>query len=219
MSNPKSNSELAILERSQNAFTNIDNQPSVASTMAEFGYDASAMDVGKAIYAEARLQYDVSHQEAMESKEAYRLFSENKEKINVHYRMLRKKAKVVYQDEPLMLQKLQVSGDAPEAYLNLLESVQQYCSVFVASEEVQQELARLKVTMAEVEETQADIKALQASRAGYIKERGEAQHATQLKDEAMARLDKWMRKFYAVAKIAFEDQPQLLETLGLVVKR
>ena len=33
------------------------------------------------------------------------------------------------------------------------------------------------------------------------------------------KLAEWMSEFYAVAKIAMEDNPQLLEALGLVVKK
>lgn len=34
----------------------------------------------------------------------------------------------------------------------------------------------------------------------------------------MAELDEWVRDYKAVARIAMEDQPQLLEALGIVVK-
>ena len=45
-----------------------------------------------------------------------------------------------------------------------------------------------------------------------------AQEATKKKDAAFAKMDNWMSEFYAFARIALEDQPQLLEALGKVVK-
>ena len=51
-----------------------------------------------------------------------------------------------------------------------------------------------------------------------MKEKGESQDATKLKDTAFGELDDWMRDFYAVAKIALEDNPQLLESLGKFVR-
>jgi hypothetical protein len=38
------------------------------------------------------------------------------------------------------------------------------------------------------------------------------------KDTAFAKLDDWMSEFYAVPRIGLEDNPQLLESLGKVVK-
>ena len=49
-------------------------------------------------------------------------------------------------------------------------------------------------------------------------EKGETQNATKVKDQAFTAIEKWMRKFYAVANIALEDNPQLLESLGVFVR-
>ena len=63
------------------------------------------------------------------------------------------------------------------------------------------------------------IRDLPYARARYLKEKGESEAATEEKDIALATMEKWMNKFYAVAKIAMEDKPQLLEALGIIVKR
>jgi hypothetical protein len=39
-----------------------------------------------------------------------------------------------------------------------------------------------------------------------------------LKNAAFKKLDAWMREFYAVAKVALYDTPQLMEALGKQVK-
>ncbi|KGN82840.1 hypothetical protein HW49_00680, partial [Porphyromonadaceae bacterium COT-184 OH4590] len=52
----------------------------------------------------------------------------------------------------------------------------------------------------------------------YLKEKGESQQATKDKDEALAKLEKWVREFYAITKIALEDKPQLLESVGKLVR-
>lgn len=51
-----------------------------------------------------------------------------------------------------------------------------------------------------------------------LREKGESQDATKLKDTAFIELDDWMSEFYVVAKIALEDNPQLLESLGKFVR-
>jgi hypothetical protein len=43
----------------------------------------------------------------------------------------------------------------------------------------------------------------------------EAQRATQARDAAIEALDDWLADFRAVARLALEDDPQLLEALQL----
>lgn len=52
----------------------------------------------------------------------------------------------------------------------------------------------------------------------YVREQGESQDATHQKNLVFDQLEDWMREFYAVAKIALEDRPQLAEFLGKLVR-
>ena len=79
-------------------------------------------------------------------------------------------------------------------------------------------IVRLKVTEEELTNTPAAITEVEKARANYLLEIGESQVATKEKDAAIAKLDNWIREFNAVAKIAFEDQPQLLEVLGILAR-
>lgn len=56
------------------------------------------------------------------------------------------------------------------------------------------------------------------ARREYLREKGESKEATKVKDAAFDKMDDWMRDFYAVSKIALEDHPQLLESLGKLVR-
>ncbi|MEL6606343.1 MAG: hypothetical protein AAFP20_24355 [Cyanobacteria bacterium J06614_10] len=46
----------------------------------------------------------------------------------------------------------------------------------------------------------------------------EAQAATQKRDAALDELQDWLSDFLAIAKIALEDDPQKLESLGVFVR-
>ncbi|MFZ2284028.1 MAG: hypothetical protein WAV86_09145, partial [Lutibacter sp.] len=63
----------------------------------------------------------------------------------------------------------------------------------------------------------AEIAALTSARTEYLREKGESQDSTMSKDKAFREIDDWMSEFYAVAKIALEEKPQLLESLGKFV--
>ena len=211
-------SEAKTLEQYRVTFENTELQPQIATTMAEFGYDAATMAIGKAFYETTRLAFDSNVAETDESSAAYSIFDTQRSQLEDIYSIHRRKAKVVFSDDPKTADKLEISGSLPKAYIPWLETVRKFYKTAIADTVIQTKLARLKITLDELVAANALIPALEVSRASYLKEKGESQDATTLKDTAFAKLDSWMGEFYAVAKIAMEDNPQLLEALGLVVK-
>lgn len=84
--------------------------------------------------------------------------------------------------------------------------------------EIQQGLTRVRVSVEELNAANALIPELEAARSRYIQERGESQNAAKLKDAAFSQIDDWMSEFYAIAKIALEESPQLAESLDRLVR-
>ncbi|MCI2227690.1 hypothetical protein MC378_00835 [Polaribacter sp. MSW13] len=87
-----------------------------------------------------------------------------------------------------------------------------------AQPELLASLASLQITETEVTDMLTNINELETLRADYIQTKGNVQNATKTKAKAFKDLEKWMGSFYAVAKIALEEEPQLLESLGKLVK-
>ena len=113
---------------------------------------------------------------------------------------------------------MSLSGSLPTAYIKWLETVKKFYAVASADSDIQSKLVRLKITTEELNGTIELITNLELARAEYLREKGESQDATKLKDKAFGEIDDWMSEFYAVAKIALEDSPQLLESLGKFVR-
>ena len=116
------------------------------------------------------------------------------------------------------MERLDVAGSLPRAYIRWLETVKTFYSVSLADPEIQGRLSALRVTSEYLNETYAMIGEVEAARALYIQEIGESQNATKLKDAAFAKVDDYMRKFYATSRIALAESPQLLESLGKLVR-
>jgi len=93
-----------------------------------------------------------------------------------------------------------------------LEAVKKFYSIASTDSEIQSKLARLKVSAGDLTAANTMISDIEAARSEYLQEKGESQDAT------FAKIDDWMSEFYAVARIGLEDNPQLLEALGKVVR-
>jgi hypothetical protein len=207
-------SEAKTLEQYRVTFENTESQPQIASTMAEYGKVAE----GKTLYETTRLAFDSNQTETDEASASYAVFETKKDQLDNTYSTHRKKAKVVFRDDSVTADKLEISGTMPVAYVKWLESVRKFYKIAIADPDIQTKLARLKISLDDLNAAKALIPEVETLRAKYLKEKGESQDATTVKDTAFAKLDDWMSEFYAVAKIAMEDNPQLLEALGLVVK-
>jgi hypothetical protein len=214
----KNISEAKTLEQYRVTFENTESQPQIASTMAEYGYDSTKVAEGKALYETTRLAYDSNKTETDEEVAAYAVFASKEDQLAKIYAEHRKKAKVVFRNDTVTANKLEITGSLPLAYVKWLETVRKFYNISVSNPDIQTNLGRLKITAADLNAAQALIPEVEAARAAYLKEKGESQDATTIKDTAFIKLDDWMSEFYAVAKIAMEDNPQLLEALGKVVK-
>lgn len=104
-----------------------------------------------------------------------------------------------------------------QAYIKWLETVKKFYHTANDSKPIQDKLKRLKISDVNITEALAHVAKIETARSEYLLEKGESQDSTKAKDQAISEIDDWMTEFYSVAKIALEDQPQLLEVLGKIV--
>ena len=218
MAGKKHLSEAETLEQYRVSFENVGNQSEIAAIMAEFGFDEALITAGKALYTKTRDAYNFNKKEDDETSETYINFTVAKENLSKIYTLHRKKAKVIFRNDPNILNKLALTGSLPTSYIKWLEVVKKFYSVAIGNTEIETKLLRLKVTSTDLTNAVAKIGELTSARAEYLKEKGESQDSTMSKDKAFREIDDWMSEFYAVAKIALEEKPQLLESLGKFVR-
>ena len=212
------NSEADTLELYRVALENAETQSEIATVMAELGYDSAKITEGKTLLTETRSAYDFNKTEDDETSAASAAFSDKKAELEKVFKMQRKKAKVIFRNDSLTADKLAISGEMPRTYIKWLEAAKKFYSVASADTDIQSKLARLKISADDLAAANTAISGLEAARAEYLKEKGESQDATKAKDSAFAKMDDWMSEFYAVARIGLEDNPQLLEALGKIVR-
>lgn len=218
MATKRTFSEAETLEQYRVALENVTTQTEIATIMAEFGYDETTLTEGKNLLAKTREAFDFNKKEDDETSEAYNDFATQKENLAKTYSLHRKKAKVIFRKDPTTQSKLALTGSLPTAYIKWLEVVKKFYTVVTNDTDLQTKLLRLKITTEEINNTTQQITNLELARATYLQEKGESQDATKAKDKAFSEIDDWMSEFYAVAKIALEDNPQLLESIGKFVR-
>jgi hypothetical protein len=79
-------------------------------------------------------------------------------------------------------------------------------------------LNKMGIPTEELQEARDMILAIGKTRTRLKQKVGEAQWSTQKRNKAMKKLDVWMQRYIKVAKLALEEDNQLLEVLGIVVK-
>jgi hypothetical protein len=218
MATKPKHSEAETLEVYRVALENAENQTEIAAIMAELGYDSTVIEEGKTLLSETRSAYDLNKTEDDETSAVYADFSSKKSQLEDTFTLHRKKAKVIFRKDSLTADKLAISGAIPRTYIKWLEAAKKFYSVASTDTDIQNKLARLKISSDDLTAANTLITDLETSRAEYLKEKGESQDATKAKDSAFAKMDDWMSEFYAVARIGLEDNPQLLEALGKTVR-
>jgi hypothetical protein len=218
MTKRRSRADSAILERYRVALENVEAQSEIAAIMAEFGYDSAMIEEGKQLFTKTREAYDVNLKEDDETSQAYSDFAKKRELLDETYTLHRKKAKVVFRKNLEIMKRLELDEAMPRVYVKWLEAIKKFYAEMGSDTSLQQKMARLKVTAEELNAAETLVNDLEAARSLYLREKGESQDATAEKDTAFSELEDWMSEFYAVARIALEDNIQLLEALGVIVR-
>ncbi len=218
MTKRQSRSESAILERYRIALENVTTQPEIATIMAEFGYDSALIEEGKQLFTQTRQAYDLNVKEDDETSQAYSDFNEKRKLLEDTYSLHRKKAKVIFRKDLEIMKRLVLDGSLPRLYVRWVEIAKKFYLEMLADTELQTKLSRLKVSAEDLNAANTLISELEATRSEYLREKGESQDSTNKKDAVFVKLDDWMSEFYAVARIALEDNIQLLEALGVIVR-
>ena len=199
-------------------FENISKNDVLKKELAEYGYGDKEIAQGKALYDTAAQMYETNKRETSEEALAYNEFSKKLEAFKNVYATDRKKAKIIYKEEPKILIALHIKGVAPLRTNKLLEDIEAFYKELKAKPDLLTPLNKLKITAEHIETQLTTLAEVKQAEAAYILEKGESQQATKDKDAAFATFEKWVREFYAIAKIALEDKPQLLESIGKFVR-
>lgn len=218
MNRAKRISELQYLENYRVLFTNLDEVQDLKTELADYGYDDTKIAEGKALFDHTQQLYDQNKQETAEEKEAYAQFSDAFSTLKKAYSKHRKVAKVALMKKPELWKTLAIDGSLSAAYVKAMQEIKTFYEQAQSHSDAKPLLEKFKINQAVVDAQVAQIQQVETLRAKYEKEKGENQNATQQKNKAFTDLSDWIKEFYAVAQIALDDRPQLMESIGKFVR-
>ncbi|NCT09853.1 MAG: hypothetical protein GW772_07215 [Flavobacteriia bacterium] len=211
-------SQSEILETSRFALQNVESNPIIQPLMAAVGYDTAKINEGKALLNTAQTQYDVNRGIDDTKARASKAYDEKRTEIETLFTKDRSKAKLVFVDNATALRELGLVGKTPRTFVKWLESVDLFYNTLNSQPELVTQLNKFQIDTAHVTDALTALATLEQLRGERMQQKGFAQNATKVKDKAFKDLEKWMGAFFAYAKITLADEPQLLESLGKLVR-
>lgn len=214
--NQRSQSE--ILESARFALQNVESNPIIQPLMAAVGYDTVKINEGKALLNTAQTQFDVNRGLDDTKARVSKAYDEKRTEIEALFTKDRSKAKLVFVDNATALRELGLVGKIPRTLVKWLESVDLFYNTLNSQPDLVTQLNKFQIDTAHVTDALTALATLEQLRGERLQQKGVAQNATKVKNKAFKDLEKWMGTFFAYARLALANEPQLLESLGKLVR-
>jgi hypothetical protein len=205
------------LNDTHTALINLKNDAELNTPMAAFGYDAARVDAILALHNAASTAHFTQKTEYAEQYGASKAYEDARATVNTAYMRHLKLARVVYKNNVTRFHQLGLLGERLQSYAGWKNQADQFYKAALAEPAIQTDLATLGVTVASLQAAKALLDATDTAWNVQKREAGEAQEATKTRDAAFDALQEAYSDFLAVARVAFEDDPQKLERMGIMV--
>lgn len=200
----------------QNAIQNALNTEAIKTVLAEFGYDEAKLNEGLALCATATDLHQKQKKEYGDQFAATDGLHIARATANKPYMRHVKLARVALKKDRGAYESLQLSGGRKTSNSGWLQQAKTFYANALSSPEILEKLTPLSMNEQVLQTAQQQVIDVEGKYNSQLKEKGEAQAATQVRDDAFEVLQEWMHDFMTIARIALEDQTQLLEVLGVV---
>lgn len=205
------------LTRYQLGLTNARTVTELTNRVALYGYDTEKLDA-LLDQCEATLNAHIAQQkEYGEQFAATEAFATAWKAAEGPYMHLVKLGRVIFKDDHATLYKLTLQEARKQSFSGWRVQAETFFTNLLSDTTAKAKYAQFNTPLAQLQSAQALLNAAMQASALQDKETGEAQRATRERDAQLDALDKAMAEFYALARLACEDSPQLLEMLEIVV--
>jgi hypothetical protein len=210
----KKNTITAEMAAARLAIENALEHALIKKKLAAVSYDEKKLRAGKALCEEVHLLHSAQQDRYAAQYEGTDTLRAQFAEVLVRYRRHLKRARLAFEGQRSVRELLQISGRRKTDTVGHLDQIEAFYSKVEPYREV---MSRYDVSAEELAQTKAMVEALRTERRQRAARRGEAQHATLQRDKKRRELHNWMTQFKKAARLALNDEPQLLEVLAITV--
>ncbi len=183
-----------------------------------YGYTVEKLNVGKQVLTEAETQYSNYIKEYGEQTEAQKTYDQIKHEANHTYMTELKIARIAFSENTQAITTLELNGRRKKAIAKWLQQALNFYRAILNNADWLATMTNYGQTQEKLSAELTKVESVSTLLETLKREIGEAQNATELRDQKFHELINWLGDYEEIAAIALEDQPQLLEKLGIIVK-
>jgi len=215
---PKNTNVLGeFLIRSRILIENAHSIPEINERLLGYGYTPQRWGEGFALLAAAEASVSQQLREYGESYAATEAVNRVWKEANAVYMKTLKVARIAFGDEPKAAVALKLQGPRKETVEGWMDQASVFYGNLIGDATLGDRLTKFGYTAAKLADEAALVDQVRKVLNAQGKETGEARQATADRDRQVADLDAWVGELKALARVAFTDDPQQLEKLGVVV--
>jgi hypothetical protein len=205
------------VEEFRSALQNTLNETEFRLFIADYGFDEARVQVGMGKVNSTLKARQFQLDERARYREAVRDALAKREKANETYIEFLPHARLAFQDNPEVYEQLLLDGKRARNFGGWKAQVERFYDKTLNSETILAQLAKYDVTREQLEQGHQEFQDVITAADHKKSVKADAEHATQLKNEAYNDLVAWMKDFYKIVEIAFKKNPQFKEKVGIVV--
>ncbi len=190
----------------------------ILNAVTPLGYGPEKLTEGQSLLNEATVLVETQKREYGEVDAAQQVFDDQRKNAHKVYMAVLAISKIAFKGDVQAISTLDLTGRRASTFSGWLNQTRSFYRAILANEAWKTELAKYGQTEAMLTGELAMIDAVATASENKKKEMGDAQNATQERDEKLEELAEWVTDYEVIARIALADKPQLLEKLGIVVK-
>lgn len=203
-----------ILETALLTLHTLEHEKDILRAMKAHGFSADGTKAGKALVKKATnarrekdacydAQWELGQQVNAQRTAAWAQFREHA-----------KLARAAYRNEPNVLHTLRIERFERGGWAGIRQAAHFYHKV----QERKLSLQTLGVSDQEIQQATTDITDLMVMRQARTRQKAKSEACTQAKNQAFRELRVWVMEVRGTARLAFRQNPQMLEAFGVMVR-
>ena len=190
----------------------------IAPLLEARGIDAAYLDRGEILFRDVLALTDLQKKEYQEERAAFDQFFTEKDEVKTMFRETRTLVKALSKKDPNLQNRIKFTYLGRLSEEDWIRTGIDFYNSLLREPEFLQVLAGFNVTLEQLEAEKLALENLFLLRNKTLEEKGQVQEATRLRNEKLEELEDYCDLLKTIASIALANRPQLMESLGVMVR-